>query len=157
SINKDLKEVTLKIGQQSYPLTRQEGSARLWRLAPKGTPFAVVTETLTYEIQVTDQDGLHLPEPIKGAIRLKADRGPRVTGALVTQHVLPAAKPLVTYGAADDFGVARLRMHRQVVRQDGAMQDDTVEIPLAQKHEKIVQGRFPIDLAPLKLAKGDQV
>lgn len=157
SINKDLKAVTFKIGTQSFPLAKQDANARLWRLTPEGTPLAAVAETLIYEIQVTDEDGLHLPEPIKGAIRLKADRGPRVSGALVTQHVLPTAKPLITYGAADDFGIAKLRLHRQVVRQDGATQDDTVDVPLGVEREKIVQGRSPLDLASLKLAKGDQV
>jgi hypothetical protein len=157
AINKDLKDVTLKIGMQSFPLAKEDSAGRTWRLAPEGTPMAAVSETLSYEIQVTDQDGLHLPEPIKGAIRLKSDRGPRVTGVLVTQHVLPTAKPLVTYGAADDFGVARLKMHRQVVRQDGTTQDDAVEIPLGAEREKVIQGRWPLDLAPMKLLKGDQV
>ena len=150
SINKDLKEATLKIGQQNYSLSKQDDAGRIWQLAPQGTPLAAVSETLSYEIQVTDQDGLHLPEPIKGAIRLKSDRGPRVTGVLVTLHVLPTAKPLVTYGAADDFGIARLRMHRQVVRQDGSTQDDTVEIPLAADREKVIQGRWPLDSGSLE-------
>ena len=154
--NKALKQATLTVGEGRYLLAAQDAGRKLWRLDSPDTPLARITEPLRYEIQVTDEDDLHLSEPIQGFIRIKTDRPPRVTAALVTQHVLPTGKPRITYGAADDYGVAQLRVNRQILREDGTTEEDTVEIPIGEP-QKLVQGRFPLDLSPLKLAKGDQL
>jgi hypothetical protein len=157
--NKALKQVVLSIGDSTYPLRPQDNdpARRAWRLDPEGTPLAHITEPIRYEIQVVDVDGLELAEPVQGFIRIKTDRPPRVTAALVTQHVLPSGKPTITYGAADDYGIARLQVHRQVLREDGSTQEDSVDIPLPETRERVVQGRYSLDLAPLKLVKGDQL
>ncbi|MEX0585706.1 MAG: DUF4175 family protein, partial [Pirellulales bacterium] len=167
--DKQLKSATLSIGQEEHRLKRDASAGGAashdrWQLDPAGTPLAQIVEPLKYELQVEDTDGLRLKDPIQGFIRIKADRPPRVSAAVVTQHVLPAAKPTISYGAADDYGVARLRLHRQVVRQGARREDqedkiveDTIEVPVEAAPQKLVRGRLPVDLGLLKLLKGDQL
>ncbi len=170
--NKALKAASLALGGKDYRLVRQDDQRRAWKLAATDTPLASVREPLTYEIRVTDADGLELEHALQGFIRIKADRPPRVTAAVVTQFVLPTAAPRIAYGATDDYGVARLRIPRQVIRQEDKSDEegatagakpaaktpeDVVDIPLKAGRPKVVQGRYKLDLAPLKLAKGDQL
>jgi hypothetical protein len=155
--NKQLRDVTLRIADEELPLAVLDQGRRRWRLAPAGTPMAAIVEPLRYEIQVTDEDGLTLAEPIQGLIRIRSDRPPRVTAAIVTQYVLPSGKPRISYGAVDDYGVARMRLLLQVVHEDGSTRDDTIELPAEGLPRKAVQQRWPLDLGPLKLQKGDQV
>jgi hypothetical protein len=155
--NKALAQAMLTIGETRYPLQATDSSNRHWRLDATGTPLERIAEPLRYELQVTDEDDLQLSEPIQGFIRIKTDRPPKVTALVITQHVLPSGKPRITYGAADDYGVAELRILRQILREDGAVEEDTVEIPIGDHAEKLVQGRYPLDLSALKLVKGDQL
>lgn len=154
--NKTLESAQLTIAGKSYALQPLGDSKQLWQLPSEGTPLAKVTEGLRYTLDVVDVDGLTLPEPIDGLIRIKTDRPPRVTAALVTQHVLPTGKPRVAYGVLDDFGVAGLRLLYQVAREDGSTSDESVEIAL-DGIKPLAQGRYSFDLAPLQLNKGDQV
>jgi hypothetical protein len=107
---------------------------------------------------VVDEDGLGLERPIQGYIRIKADRPPRVSADLITRRVLPAAKPKVSYDAADDYGIAHLRVHRQVARAGSDVtEEDVIEVPLDQERQKLLRGRLPLDLSSLKLVKGDEL
>ncbi len=157
--DKPLDSAKLSVLEDQYPLRRVTGDEKReeWQLDQPGTPLAQVAEPLRYEVQVLDRDGLSLRDPIRGFIRIKADRPPRVSAAVVTQHVLPTGRPTISYGAADDYGIAQIRVLRQVSRQDGRMLDDTLEVPLAGPPEKLVRGTFPLELASLKLVKGDQL
>jgi hypothetical protein len=163
--DKPLKSAELQVAGARHALVREAASSagdgdslhERWRLLPRATPLKHITEPLKYEIQVIDRDGLSLKEPIEGFIRIKADRPPRVTAAVVTEHVLPSARPSVSYGASDDYGLARLRLHRQIVRQSGETSEDRIDVPLAPPGQKTARGRLPLDLAPLGLAKGDQL
>src|SRR5690606_17972348 len=94
----------------------------------------------------------------EGYIRLKPDRQPRVMADLVTKFVLPTARPSVIYGATDDYGVARLRILREVIAEDGARRQPLppVEIPLVGPLASL-QDAYALDLAALKLTKGDQL
>jgi hypothetical protein len=163
--DKPLRSAELLLSGSRHRLVRDSavGSAsnaaarEHWRLPADGTPLARITEPLKYEIQVVDRDGLSLKDPLEGFIRIKADRPPRVTAAVVTEHVLPTARPSVSYGANDDYGLARLRLRRQVVRQSGETSNDTIDVPLTSSGQPSVRGRLPIDLASLELVKGDQL
>ena len=106
---------------------------------------------------MTDVDGLGLAEPIQGFIRLKSDRPPRITAALVTQHVLPTGKPRITYGVADDYGIAQLHFNVQILHADGTTQDQLIDRPIDDGPQKVLQGRYPLDLASMNLVKGDQL
>ncbi|MBL8826807.1 MAG: hypothetical protein JNM18_07450 [Planctomycetaceae bacterium] len=154
--NKPLKSAQLTIAGQSYPLQPLDETKKLWQLSSDNTPLANVREGLRYTLDVVDVDGLTLPEPLDGLLRIKTDRPPRVTAAIVTQHVLPTGKPRIVYGAVDDFGVAGLRLLYQVSRESGAVVEESHELPL-DGIKPLVQGRYSFDLAPLQLNKGDQV
>jgi hypothetical protein len=159
--DKPLESAKLSVLEAQYPLERMPRSTAevrdTWQLDQPGTPLAQVMEPLRYEIQVVDRDGLSLREPLQGFIRIKADRPPRVTAAMITQHVLPTGRPTISYGAADDYGIAQLRVRRQIARQDGRTSEDTLDVPLAGPPQKLLRGTFPLELSPLKLAKGDQL
>lgn len=89
-----------------------------WRLPPDASPLANIQSEVRFEIDVTDADGLHLDRPLAGYIRLKADRPPTGTAALVSHVVLPTARPVITWqGVTDDYGVAAVRLHVDVYRQ----------------------------------------
>jgi hypothetical protein len=155
--NKSLKSAVLTIGEKQFPLTPLNSGRQAWRLASEGTPLAEITEPVRYEVQVVDVDGLGLAEPIQGFIRLRSDRLPRITTALVTQFVLPTGKPRITYGVADDYGVAQLRFNVQILHADGTTQDQLINRPIEGGPQKVLQGRYPLDLASMNLVKGDQL
>jgi hypothetical protein len=162
SSDKPLKSARLSVLETSFPLRRDTSASSTagrehWIFDQPGTPLSAVTAPLKYEVQVVDRDDLSLKEPIQGFVRIKADRPPRVSVAVVTQHVLPTGRPTISYGAADDYGIAQIRVLRQVSRQDGRMADDTLGVPLDGTPEKLVRGTFPLELTSLKLAKGDQL
>jgi len=155
--NKSLQRAVVTIGPKDYPLTAVDADRHAWRLAPEGTPLADITEPVRYEARVVDMDGLGLAEPIQGFIRLKSDRLPRVTAAMVTQYVLPTGKPRITYGVADDYGIAQLRFNVQILHADGTSQDQLIDRPIENGPQKVLQGRYPLDLASMNLVKGDQL
>ena len=155
--NKSLERAILTIGQKDFPLAAVDPAKQSWRLAPEGTPLADITEPVRYEVRVVDVDGLGLAEPIQGFIRLKSDRPPRITAALVTQYVLPTGKPRITYGVADDYGVAQMRFNVQILHADGTTQEQLIDRPIDNGPQKVLQGRYPLDLASMNLIKGDQL
>ncbi|MBS0210883.1 MAG: hypothetical protein JSS27_18220 [Planctomycetes bacterium] len=154
--NKGLRSAECTIGEARFSL-RSMADNRHWTLLPMGTPLANIHELMRYEIQVVDEDGLSLAEPLQGTIRIKADRPPRVTAAVVTQHVLPTGKPRISFGSTDDFGLASLRVRCLIQRADGTSDESTFEVPLAEPLPRLAQGRWPFELRDLKLMKGDQL
>lgn len=152
--NKALRKAILTLGDEQFAFSPEGESLRSWQLQPEGTPLSAVHESQPYKIQVVDEDGFALPEPIEGTIHINADRPPRVSAALVTTHVLPTGKPSLRYGAADDYGVAQVRVRCQVA---GSMREYLSDIPLAEPHAKVVQGQYRLDLAKMEVVKGDEL
>ena len=156
--NKPLREVRLKIAGKTWLLTSVDAERRTWRFDPADSPLAEVVEPAEFAVEVVDDDGFALPEPLRGSILLRADQPPTVAAEVVTKYVLPAGKPSITYQAGDDLGVRNLVVLRQVLRGDGGTDSDRVEIPLdAAPSRTQISGKFPLDLAPLELHKGDRV
>jgi len=158
--NKPLRSAVLTIEDRSYPLQAEDEKAMVWRLPAEGTPLANVTAPVRYQIQVRDRDDLELEQPVQGFIRIKTDRHPRVVAAMISRNVLPTARPRISYGATDDYGIAQLRMVRQVVREEGPMEEtveDIVELSSAGSVQTALRGDYVLDLASLQLKKGDQV
>ena len=89
----------------------QNPPTEVWQLDPAGTELAAIDGPFRYEIQVTDKDGLQLETPLRGAVRLRADRPPRISGALVHRAVLPTATPEVEIRVDDDYGIAAMNVH----------------------------------------------
>lgn len=158
--NKPLKSVTLFVGMKEYALASQDNLRQKWALLAGDTPLSRVLQPVSFEVRAVDDDGLAPEQPLKGQIHLEPDRLPRVAAAIITEQVLPSAKPSLSYGATDDYGLAELRLRRQVVRVGGATEEEVSVIATAhgiQPPTTALRGRHVIELKPLGLVKGDEV
>ncbi len=158
--NKALANVEFVTGASRYALEPADAEKRTWRLAVAGTPLARVTAPVPFEVEVVDEDGLSPEQPLRGHIRIEADRPPRIAAAVVTEKVLPAARPRIAWGAADDYGLAEVRLHKQITKSTGEMEesaDIVQQVPANKQPQTALRGRYVLDLAPLALSKGDQV
>ena len=157
--NKPLAKAELVIGQARFALVPQDADKKVWQ-APAGTPFDRVTAATAFEVEVVDDDGLSPDQPLRGQIHIEADRPPRVAGAVVTERVLPAARPSIVWGAADDNGLAEIRLIKQVARASGEIDESSDLVRQVSAREQplaTLRGRYVVDLKPLGLAKGDEV
>ena len=114
--DKPLRSATVALEGQSLPLASAPASPRRWTLPVDGTPLAAVAAPLRYSIQVTDVDGLALERPLVGTIRVKPDHPPAITASLVTEYVLPAAKPTIAYEATDDRAISVITLITEIRR-----------------------------------------
>ncbi len=132
--------VTSQQEPRRYPLTQKDGDGFVWSLTAPDTPFSRVTREIRLEIQVTDEDDLHLEAPIRGYIRIKADRPPTCMASVVHRVILPTAKPVVEYRASDDYGIAELALQIQIERAQNngeiARSDQSAEV-LAEQVEQL--------------------
>ncbi|HKD36326.1 MAG TPA: DUF4175 family protein, partial [Pirellulales bacterium] len=159
----DKKAVTVK---KEFPLEKQDAEGRRWKLTAVDTPLAHVDSLLKYEIQVTDIDGLHLPHPLDGSIRIKPDRPPTVTTSVDVQYFLPnSGTPEISYTANDDYGISAMRLFVEVIHPGGSPETSAEPIPIlkqqlaapALKPTLPLTGIYRLPLEQFKLAKGDQV
>lgn len=160
SLNKPLAMVKLTIGDSDYRLTPKNSMKREWTLDVAGTEFAEVSETVRYQIQSTDTEGLALENPIHGTIRLRTDQPPRLAISARTRNVVATARPPIIWSASDDFGLSRVVARIQVARADGQVSEIEVEVainPDNQTHPTSLRGTYPLDLSSLKLVKGDEL
>ena len=128
--------------------------AEVWRLDTADTPLADVRGPFRYEIQVTDLDGLSLETPLRGAVRLRADRPPRISGALVHRAVLPNATPEVEIRVDDDYGIDAMRVHVTVRKGEHSV-DEGEEIPAGDEASFEVTQLYPLrgDMSPTAAAQ----
>ncbi len=160
SLNKALETVELTIGESVYRLTPQDAEKRQWTLDVANTEFAVVSETLRYQIQATDQEGLQLETPIHGTIRLRTDQPPRLAISARTRNVVATAQPPIIWSASDDFGLSRVVARIQIARADGEVSESEVEVaasPKGKSRQTSIRGTYPLDLSAMKLVKGDEL
>lgn len=90
--------------------------SEVWRLDVAATPLAEVRGPLRFELQVTDEDGVSLDAPLRGAVRLKPDRPPRISGSVAYRAVVPTAVPEIDLRASDDYGIAAIAARVEVIR-----------------------------------------
>jgi hypothetical protein len=157
--NKPLATADLVIEERRFPLVPQDAEKRSWKPAP-GSPLDDISEAIAFEVHVVDGDGLSPEQPLRGQIHLQTDRPPRVAGAVVTEKVLPGARPSLVWGAADDNGLAEIRLFKQVNRAAGEVleSEELVQaVPADKQPQATLRGKHLIDLKPLGLAKGDEV
>jgi hypothetical protein len=155
---------------QRYDLASQDEEGFRWSLTAAASPFYRVTEPLRFEIQVTDEDGLHLETPIRGYVRIKLDRPPVCAAAVVHKVVLPTAKPKIEYRVNDDYGVAKILLHVAVEREQRSGSEPTENeanmerqsLSLLTDTQPVLSGRLPVDdryvldLAALRIERGGQ-
>lgn len=153
-----------------YDLKAVDDGRLRWSLDAVDSPFYRVQEPLRFEIQVTDEDDLHMETPIRGYVRIKPDRPPVCAAAVVHKVVLPTAKPKIEYRVNDDYGVAKVLLHVAVEREQRsgeATGDDanleTQTLSLLPNAEPVLSGRLPVDdryvldLAALRIERGGQL
>ena len=158
--NKPLESATVTVDKQVLPLTSSDPENKVWTLPKTQSPFTQVTTPLRYEVQVKDRDGLALEQPIVGFVRMKSDRPPRIMAGIISKRILPGAKPKISFGATDDYGLARIRVLQEVLRVNGDTERSIAEvetIPAARQPQTSYKGRYTADFKQLKLAKGDQL
>lgn len=159
--NKQLSRVWLTVDENDYPLERSDKDGHAWQLAGDESPLWDVTESVSYAVQVEDEDGLQLDQPIRGTIRIRADRKPILRNVLLgTKQVLPTAKQLISYQATDDYGLSKLRLRVQVVRNDGEMETQNLDLVIVSEKEqpqRTLSGNYRLDLEPFGLEKGDEL
>jgi hypothetical protein len=140
--------ITVTSGETStrLPLVKQDTSGQQWSLDAANTPFENIEGDVRFEIQVEDEDGLHLESPIRGYIRIRPDRPPAGTIHWVHKLATPVARLSLDYNITDDFGIDRLVLHTQVER----IEDETPEESTSEKEpEAVDDGRrsSPVALA----------
>ncbi|MDB5384852.1 MAG: hypothetical protein JWM11_498 [Planctomycetaceae bacterium] len=158
--NKPLESAILKIDDKPLELVPADADKMSWTLPEGETPFTRIMAPVRYEIQVKDVDGLALEQPIIGFIRIKGDRPPRIIAGVISKRVLPEAKPRISFGATDDYGLAKIRVIQEVTHEDGTtkrIESDVETIAPDQQPQTVYKGRFAADLKKMKLVKGDQL
>ncbi|MEZ6112029.1 MAG: hypothetical protein R3C99_13560 [Pirellulaceae bacterium] len=130
--NKRLQRVWLTLKDETEPLRLElkpvDDEQQQWRLDVSGTPLERIERPLRFELQVTDEDGLHLPSPARAYIGIKPDRPPTGSAEIVHRVVLPTARPTIIYRVADDYGVANVRLKMQIEKareSDGYRAEDS--------------------------------
>lgn len=153
---------------ERYDLASQDEAGFRWSLAAADSPFERVIEPLRFEIQVTDEDGLHLDTPIRAQLRIQPDRPPICAAAVVHKVVLPTAKPKIEYRVQDDYGIAAIRLHVAIEREqrsggaatDGETNLERQTLVLHPDAEPLLADRLPVeqeyvlDLAALQIDRG---
>jgi len=164
--NKSLTSAALVVEGKEYPLQAEAGSGR-WSLPAAGSPLAVITQPVRFELRVVDEHGLSPDPAVSGAIRLKPDALPRVSADVRTRLVLPGGTPRVEWTAADDHGIRDVTVIVEpFVRSTGPAKPvepvrfSAVDVPAAGwlgRDALPLAGAVAIPLDALRLAKGDQV
>ncbi len=155
--DKKLRRATIDINGKSFAMTPR-GSAFV--LDTSDRLLARLSESLRYQVQVEDVDGLKLERPTGGVLRVIPDRPPMVTCSTVSAQVLPTAAPMIHVAASDDFGIRRVVLHGTVIRQTETGQETAG--PAQAVHElrdpgASVDRAVTIDVSKLDLAVGDRL
>jgi hypothetical protein len=98
-------------GQQRINLEPTDEKKTSWKLVSTKTPLYRVSGETRFELHVTDEDGLQPDAPIRGLVRLRADRLPNGSMTVVHRVVLPAAKPKIDFRMTDDYGISKAMLH----------------------------------------------
>ncbi|MCP3917498.1 MAG: hypothetical protein GY711_18290, partial [bacterium] len=160
--DKPLRSATMRINGETFSM-RRDGSR--FTLETENPLLARVSNTLRYEVEVEDEDGLSLERPVSGVLRVRDDRPPRITARTATRQVLPGASPAIEYSATDDFGLARVVLQRTVLRRDPSAQSSLSLRESSQAHFRGAKGDYPlqvdrgvsVSLSDLTLGIGDRV
>jgi hypothetical protein len=156
--NKELQSAKLTIAGRKTTLVPVDEAKKQWRTDPTDAGLSDIRRQFEFQVHVEDTDGFEPAELLKGSIGLRPDLPPTVAAEIVTKWVLPTGKPSIAYEAGDDLGIQGLAVTRQVLRLDGSTATDRVEIPLVEPGPTTkLEGRFPLPLDGLQLAKGDKV
>jgi hypothetical protein len=166
-LNKRLTDATMTVDDKKFPLAPRDSDGRHWALPAAASPLARIDDGVKYQIQVTDEDGLHLPHPMEGYIRIKIDRPPTITASVDTQFFLPNTDlPEIHYTANDDYGLSAIRATVEIQHEGSTAAQPAPQVlevlPIAAD-KPLVRPKIPysgvylLPLSTLKVVKGDQV
>jgi hypothetical protein len=161
--NKDLARVGLRTdpGHQARQFAlHRAGPDDGWALETTGTPLHCVVQPVSFELEAVDVDGFTPGVPIRGSIRLQVDDPPRVAAAVAHRVILPRARPILDYLAADDHALETVQLSIAVTRAGREVERQTRTIwqrPRAGRPQTSVRGQYPLELDDLALRKGDRV
>ena len=172
STNKPLKKAVLTVDEEVYPLEKTDQAGLRWRLADAKSPLQEIRRPVKYSVQVEDEDGLVLEQPIEGFIRIRADRKPRILPpVLEVPLVRPVAVTPIEYSISDDYGLSRIDLKVQVVRKVPMMHEGTEEmmdqvdhsirevtsIPADRQPVTNLSDTYHLELEHFKLSPGDEL
>ncbi len=168
--DKPLRSASMTIDETTYDLKKDSARGGLrWVLDAKGNPFESVEQTIHWEAQVEDTDGVSLERPISGVLQVRADQPPAVAAIAVTRRILPNAEPTVVYKVVDDYAISKLVARILVQPGPMTLEADADAKPLIhtkiiarpEKHDDTIEGRVGLNFSGnslnLKLLKGDRV
>jgi len=163
--DKRLERATMTTDDGDYPFRRDTDAEEddwedHWVLDGLDSPLAAVTEATRYSIQVTDEEGQQLAEPIEGVIRIQADAAPRIAGGVVTRLVLPKARPTIYFKAIDDYGLARISLVCEAIRQSGETEEREIDLFRLKEGARALrtiepEAGYAFQLSVFELEKGD--
>jgi hypothetical protein len=167
--------------QQRVDLVATDDLNTSWKLDSQDTPLFRVSGETRFELHVLDEHGLQPDAPIRGLVRLRADRLPNGSMTVVHRVVLPAAKPRIDFRMTDDYGISKALLHISArkrqndrlsvadVNVDGdenteqPKDDQPPSIPLLANNTIVLAKDLPytasheVDLTSFELVKGDQI
>jgi len=156
--DKALQSATLSVEDEAVALVR-DGDA--YTLQGSAHPLQHVTETVHWEVQVVDKDGLSLEQPRAGVLQVRPDQPPNVGIATAARLIWPGAAPKIVYKAIDDYGLADIAAFISLQRwQDGetdASPERKLAVTSVENHESEIEGSYTLNLQDLKLLKGDRL
>ncbi len=156
--NKTLRSAQFTVDEQDYPM---EQDRNRFVLRGTGNPLNKVDNTVRWEVQVTDGDGLSLERPVAGVLQVRADQPPNIAIATATRMVWPEAEPKIRYKALDDYALDRVTATMSVQRlgEGGAdaQPERKLDIAAAVNHGREIEGTFNLDIDKLGVTKGDRI
>src|SRR6185436_12015008 len=105
--------------------TSMDDDRRVWSPIAEKLLAKNVAHEIRYDLEVVDADGLGLETPIRGIIRVQADKPPSATVKVIHKVVVPTAVPVISFRADDDFGINRLTLAVEVER--GAAKEQSTD------------------------------
>ncbi|MGE0709979.1 MAG: hypothetical protein AB7N76_26000 [Planctomycetota bacterium] len=121
-----------------------------------------VTEDIRFRFQLRSEEGLETgKKPVSFTVRVVKDKAPVVTIPVPggVRQVTPQAKVALRVDASDDYGIARVTLDTQPVRQNAEDAWAQRELPLPKELDspRKVKLDATISLADFRLAPGDQL
>ena len=156
--DKALKSATITVDEEPVELA-QEGDT--FTLKGSAHPLQYVTDTLRWSVQVVDQEGLSLEQPMAGVLQVRPDQPPGIGIASSTRLIWSGAAPTIQYKAIDDYGLARIDAYVSLQRwQDGiaaAPSERKLEVVASTDFPVEREGEYSLNLSSFNLQKGDRL
>lgn len=134
-------------------LNKERTAANVYELLPLEAPAG------RFAIRATDEYGLHSETDLIRRLTLIPDTAPIVQFADREEN--PAAKPhdllTIPVRASDDFGIAALELHYEVIRSEAVREQGVLPAERFEVGTQQTLNQFLFDLTPLQLQPGMRI